>query len=126
MTKRTERLNSLLKQVIAEVLRKDVDNPKLSGLITVTSVDISPDLHHAKVFVSVMASAKEQTEILQLLQSAAGFIGINASKKIVLRYFPSLLFKLDSSIEHQMRIHTLLEQIQNEQNSRPPLPPTAD
>lgn len=115
---RTDRLNSLLKEVISEVIRRDVKNPHVNALITVTHVDISKDLHHAKVYVSVIGSEKEKTETIAALQSAAGFIAVNSSKKVVMRYFPELLFRLDDSVEKHMRIEDLLSKINDERESR--------
>ncbi len=118
MTKRTDRLNSLLKQVISEVVTREVRNPKVKTLITITGVDISKDLHNATVFVSVIGSPEDKKQTVAALQSAAGFISVQASKKVVLRYFPHLTFKLDSSVEEHIRIYELLEEIQNEKKSR--------
>jgi ribosome-binding factor A len=115
---RIHRLNSLLKEVISEVVRKDVRDPRLPELITITRVDISNDLHHAKVFISVIGTQVEKDQAIEALQSAAGFIGIQASKKVTLRYFPSLTFKLDTSVDQHLRIDALLGQIHNEQSSR--------
>ena len=115
---RVDRLNSLLKEVISEVIHRDVRNPHLGKFITVTRVAISKDLHHAKVFISVIGSEQEKTESIEALQSAAGFIAVNASQKVVLRYFPELKFKLDDSVDRHMRIETLLEEIASERESR--------
>lgn len=108
---RTDRLNSLLKEVITEVIRRDVRNPHVNELVTVIRVDITKDLHYAKVYISVIGSDKEKEETIKALQSAAGFIAVNAAKKVVMRYFPALTFKLDDSIEKHMRIDALLEEI---------------
>jgi len=120
MIQRTDRLNSLLKEVISEVVMRDVKNPHVSQLITVTRVDISKDLQHAKVYISVIGSPQEKEQTLEALQSAAGFIAVQASKKVVMRYFPALTFKLDTTVEQQMRIDTLLGKIHDEQRSRKP------
>lgn len=116
--KRIDRLNSLLKEVISEVIRKEVKNPHVNEFITVTRVDITPDLRYAKVYISVIGSETEKQETVAALNSAAGFIAVNASKKIVLRYFPSLTFKLDDSVEKQMRIEELLHKISDERIAR--------
>ena len=120
MPKRIDRVNSLLKQVISEVISRDVRNPKMKALISVVKVDISRDLHQAKVYVSMIGSAEDKKNSLAALQSAAGFISVNASKKVVLRYFPSLTFFLDSSVEEHIRIHELLEKIHDEKQTRSP------
>ncbi|MCB1181407.1 MAG: 30S ribosome-binding factor RbfA [Chlamydiia bacterium] len=111
MTRRTERLNSLLKEVISDVIQKEVKNPHLPELVTVTSVEISRDMQHAKVYVSVIGDKKAKEEAKKVLESAAGFISIQAAKQVVMRYFPRLRFILDESIEGQIRIETLLMEL---------------
>ncbi len=116
---RVERLNSLLKEVISEVVRADVRDPRLGSLITVTSVSVAKDLQHAKVLISVIGTPEEKKKSIEALQSAAGFIAVNASKKVVMRYFPSLTFRLDDSVDKHMAVETILTKIHNEQKSRP-------
>ncbi len=116
---RVDRLNSLLKEVIAEVVMRDVHNPKVSTLVTIKKVDITKDLHHAKVYISLVGSDSEKRQTLKALQSAAGFISTQAAKKVVMRYFPQLTFHLDDTLEDELRIHNLLEKIHDEQAKRP-------
>lgn len=118
MIKRTDRLNSLLREVIAEVVMKEVRNPKVNSLVTIKKVDITKDLHQAKVYISLIGSAKEKEQTLKALQSAASFISMAASKKVVMRYFPTLTFYLDDTLENELRIHDLLEQIHDEESRR--------
>lgn len=115
---RTDRLNSLLKEVISEVIHKDVRNPHMCHFITVTRVDITKDLHYAKVYISIIGSEEQKQETLKALESAAGFIAVNASKKVVMRYFPELRFILDDSVDKHMRIQTLLGEIKSEREAR--------
>lgn len=117
--KRVERLNSLLKEVISEVIHDDVRNPHVSALNTVTRVDITKDLHHAKVYISVIGTDAQKAETIAALNNAAGFIAVNSSKKVVMRYFPELHFKLDDSVDRHMRIEDLLGQISQEREARP-------
>ncbi|MCH9633317.1 MAG: Ribosome-binding factor A [Chlamydiae bacterium] len=121
--KRTDRLNSLLKEVLSEVIRENVKNPNLHELSTVTQVDISRDLHNAKVYISVIGTEKEKQETLSALKSAAGFIAVVASKKVVMRYFPQLTFYIDDTIEKQIKINDLLQKIKLE---NPPTPAEDD
>ena len=118
MKKRTDRLNSLLQEVLSEVIRKDVRNPDVHPLVSVTRVDITKDLHHAKVYFSVIGTDKEKQETLKALESAASFIAIRASKKVVMRHFPALTFHLDTSVEKHLHIDALIEEIHDEQKSR--------
>lgn len=115
---RIDRLNSLLKEVISDIIRREVRNPHVNELVTVTRVDVTRDLHYAKVYVSVIGSQEQKSETLAALQSAAGFIAVQASKLVVMRYFPALNFKLDDSVEKHMRIEELLSKIAAEKNSR--------
>jgi ribosome-binding factor A len=114
---RTDRLNSLLKEVLSEVIRRDVRNPHVKELITVTRVDITKDLHYAKVYISVIGGTlQEKEETIKALQNASGFIAVTASKKVTMRYFPELTFKLDDSVDKHMRIEELLGQIEAKRN----------
>ncbi|MBA3815221.1 MAG: 30S ribosome-binding factor RbfA [Parachlamydiaceae bacterium] len=115
---RTDRLNSLLKEVISEVIRRDVRNPHVNELFTITRVDISKDLHYAKVYFSVIGTTEQKAETLAALQTAAGFIAVQSSKKVVMRYFPTLTFKLDDSVDKHMRIEELLHKISTEKQTR--------
>ncbi len=117
---RVVRLNSLLKEVISEVIHRDVRNPLVNRLVTVTQVEITKDLHYAKVHISVIGTEIEKEQTIKALQSAAGFIAVNASKKVVMRYFPALTFKIDSSVDQQIRIDSLLGKIHEEQKLRHP------
>ncbi|MFY7842714.1 MAG: 30S ribosome-binding factor RbfA [Rhabdochlamydiaceae bacterium] len=112
MKNRIPRVNSLLKEVISEVINKDVKNPNLNSILTVTQVEVSKDLHHAKVYISVIGDIKQKQQTLEALESAAGFIAVTASKKVVLRYFPSLVFKIDDSVDKHMRIDAVLAELE--------------
>lgn len=118
MTRRTSRLNSLLKEVISEVIRKEVSNPHVSTLTTITKVEVSKDLHHARVYFSVIGSEEEKQQTLEALQSASGYIAVLSSKQVVLRHFPNLTFKVDDSVDKHMRIDSILKDIQEEKISR--------
>jgi ribosome-binding factor A len=86
--------------------------------VTVTRVDITKDLHHAKVYISVIGTPEQKQETLSALQSAAGFIAVQSSKEVVMRYFPALSFKLDDSVDKHMRIEELLGEIASEKEHR--------
>ncbi len=123
---RLSRVNSLLKEVIFEVIHKDVRNPHINTFVTVTKVETSADLHHAKVYISMIATDAEKEKVLHALESAAGFIAVQASKKVELRYFPQLTFKIDHTVDEHMRIEKILGEIEDERKSRADAPPTED
>lgn len=116
--KRTDRLNSLLREVISEVIKRDVRNPQVSELLTITRVQITPDLHYAKVYVSVMGPEQSKKSTLDALNTAAGYIAVQSSHKVVMRYFPELKFYLDDSVDKQMRLEELMNNIANERENR--------
>jgi ribosome-binding factor A len=116
---RLARVNSLLKEVIFEVIHKEVRNPHVTTFVSVTNVDTSADLHHAKVAVSLIASDEEKSKVVSALNSAAGFIAVHAAKKVQLRYFPALTFHLDKSLDEHLRIQKILGDIEKERLSRP-------
>lgn len=115
--RRIQRLNSLLKEVISEIIRKEIRNPRLPGLLTITHVSITSDLHYAKVYVSVIGDEVAKKDAISVLQQSAGFIAVNASKQVVMRYFPDLTFILDDSVEKQMRIEEVISKLQKERGS---------
>lgn len=117
--RRIERLNSLLKEVVSDVIRRQVKHPRLPSLITITRVDVSIDVHYAKVYVSMIGDDQKKREGLEVLRSAAGFIAVQASKQVQLRYFPELTFLLDDSAEHLVHIDQLITKIQEERKTRP-------
>jgi ribosome-binding factor A len=120
--KRTDRLNSLLQEVLSEVIHNDVRDPRVSRFVSITRVEITADLHHAKVYISVIGNDKQKKDSIEALQAGAGFIAVTASKKVVIRYFPELLFKLDDTVEEQIRLDQLFHQIHKEEKTRKSAP----
>jgi len=117
--KRTVRLNSLLKEVISEVIHRDIHHiPLIDQMITVTRVEITSDLSYAKVFVSVIGDEKKKKSVLDCLKGLAGPIAKLASKKVVMRYFPSLEFELDVGLEKQLHMEEVLLKISKERQER--------
>lgn len=111
MAHRVERLNSLLRQELSELLHRQIKDPRLSGMISVTEVQVAPDLKYARVFVSSLGGEPEKEEIVGSLQSAAGFLRGELAKNIRLRHIPELDFRWDYSIEHGARILELLDKV---------------
>ena len=99
MARRLDRINVLLRQEISRVISSELRDPRLSLIVSVTRVDTSADMRHAKVFVSVLGSPSEKQSTLKGLKSAAGFIHRDMRHNLKLRSVPSLYFQLDQSIE---------------------------
>jgi ribosome-binding factor A len=110
MTRRTERINDLLRQEISELVRRDLKDPRIGGLVTITEVDVSPDLRHAKVFVSVLGSDDEKRSTLRALDAASHFLERELRHRLTIRRMPELEFVKDESLEHGQRILSLLDE----------------
>ena len=110
MTRRTERINDLLQEEISDLLRRGVKDPRIGGLVTITEVDVSPDLRRAKVFVSVMGTDEEKTSTFRALGAAAHFIQRELHKRLTMRRTPEIDFVPDDSLERGARLLALLEE----------------
>ena len=115
MSRRRERINDLLREEISELLQRQLRDPRLDSLMSITSVEISLDLKHAKVFVSVMDSEERKREALQALESASGFLRRELKKRLSLRYIPSLIFERDDSIERGAHLLELIRKVAPEE-----------
>jgi len=116
MAHRVERVNSLIRQEISQLLRHQVKDPRLGSFITVTAVSTSPDLKYAKVFVSRIGSDEEKQETLSALASASGFFRRELARCLKLRYIPVLSFQWDDSIERGDHLLQLMDEITSEKN----------
>jgi ribosome-binding factor A len=110
MTRRTDRVGDLLRAELAELMAREVNDPRARGAV-VTSVDASPDLKSAEVLVSILGSDEEREEAIGALRGAAGFLRSRLARKVRLRNIPELRFHLDRGAEHSQRISDLLESL---------------
>lgn len=113
-SRRIERINELLRAEISELITREIKDPRLSGMISVTEVDTSPDLRVAKVYISILGSEEERRIAINALQKAAGFFRKELGGRLTLRRIPELSFRLDLSIERGDRIMRLLHEIERE------------
>ena len=111
MAHRIERLNNLIRHEISDLLQRQVKDPRLGNLVTVTEVSVSPDLRQAKIFVSHMGSEQEKRETLSVLAAASGFFRKELARRLKLRRIPELSFQWDESIERGARLLHLIDQI---------------
>ena len=107
---RLNRINEELKREISNIINYEVTNSNVTGIISVTSVKISPDLRYARVSVSILNS-KNVKLTLAGLKSSSGFIRSRIAEKINLRVTPELVFELDSSMQYGEKIDTILKDI---------------
>jgi ribosome-binding factor A len=112
MTRRTERVNELLREEISEILRRELKDPRLQVLASVTEVQVSPDLKSARVYLSVMADDAERDSAFQALKAATAFIRRELRQRLPsLRFTPELTFVPDLSIERGARLSALIDEV---------------
>jgi ribosome-binding factor A len=104
MTQRTERVSALLREEISVLLRDDLRDPRMSGLVSITYVDVSPDLRNASAFVSVLGSDDDRASTMQALQHARPFIRRELGRRLRLRTIPDVRFVSDTSIEQAQEL----------------------
>ena len=117
MTRRTERLNDLIREEISELLQRRVKDPRLGCFLTITRVSTSPDLRHAKVFVSIMGSEGEKKEAMEGLDSASGFFHRKLVERLSLRRMPQLSFHRDDSIEQAAHVLSLMKEVASNEDT---------
>ena len=116
MTRRVERVNSLIRQEISQLLQRQVKDPRLGSFVSVTEVDTSSDLRSARVFVSCIGGEEKKEEILQVLVAASGYFRGELAKRLKLRYSPQLNFQWDDSIKRGAHILELIDRVNETEN----------
>jgi len=111
MSQRTDRVDELLRQEIGALLSKEVQDPRI-GFATITDVETSPDLRHAKVWVSVIGQKADRDETLRALSDAMPFIRHELGKRLRIQRIPDLHVRLDDSAERGTRILHLLHELE--------------
>lgn len=111
MSQRTERVDELLREEIGALLQKEVADPRI-GFATITDIETSPDLRHAKVWVSVIGGKADRDETLRALQQAMGFIRHELGRRLRIRRIPELHVRLDETAERGTRILHLLNELE--------------
>jgi ribosome-binding factor A len=114
MSHRIERVNTLIRREISELIQQELRDPRLDEFVTVTEVITSPDLKYAKIYVSSMGGQQDEQKILGILNAAAGFLRTGLAQKTRLRFTPELNFVWDNSIEHGDRILRLIDEVSGE------------
>lgn len=115
--KRTDRLNEQLRQEISLLVRDEVRDPRV-GMVTITAVATSPELDHAKVFITMLGGDEEKREAVTGLQSAAPFIRSQLGRRLHIRRIPELHFQVDRVLEEAGRIEALLREVRTDDDSR--------
>lgn len=109
MTERMRRVNAALREVLSEAVG-ELKDPRI-GFVTVTGVDTSPDLRHARVFVSVLGAEEKRDRSLTALESAHGVLQARIARELRLKRTPQLAFEYDQSVERGVRMTQLIDEL---------------
>ncbi len=114
---------SQIQRIVAMILLRDVADPRVDGLVSVTKVQITPDLRDARVFLSVLGGARTPATVLSGIESAARRIQAEVAKNLALRFAPRLSFHLDESLKKQAAILRQIDQAvrENAPQDQPPV-----
>lgn len=118
--RRPDRVAEAIREEIANFLASDAKDPRLQGLVTVTGVDVTRDLRHARVYVSVLGSDAERAATYEGLDSVAAHLRSRIGRALRLRLAPEISFKEDQSVAHAARIESLLASLGDAPAAPPP------
>ncbi len=108
--KRADKVSAAIKREIGAMLIQEVKDPGIH-FVTVTGVETADDLRHAHIFVSILGDEKTRKESMEGLERAKGFLRGELGRRLQLRYTPEIQFRLDTSLDHAMKIKGLLNQV---------------
>ena len=120
-SRRMERITNIIKQCASETILYKLKDPR-RGFVTVTRVQVTADLRHAKIFVSVLGEQADQRTTLRALHSARGFIQTRIAHHLTTRFSPEIVFALDESPARSIEISQLIDKAIAEDESRHPKP----
>jgi ribosome-binding factor A len=132
MSRRTERLASTIKQELAMIIMRDLQDPRLVGMPSITRVKVTDDLSIADVFVTIMGTAGQQTAALNALKHSAGLMRTKLTKALTLRVAPFIKFHIDEDLKKELEVLDLLRKVSEEnaeldrkraESGEPPPPP---
>ncbi len=115
-----DRISGRIRQILSVLLLRDVADPRLQGL-TITEVEIDPELMYARVYVNALGEEDRQPEVMQALKQAKGFLRREVGKRLRVRKIPDLAFYWDASLDRGERINQLISRL-----DIPPAPPEED
>ena len=111
MSRRQQRLNEQFREEISDLLLRQLKDPRLAGIVSITQVSISPDMKRASVFISVLGDEEQKQTVLKGMVAASGFIRRELGHRLDIRYIPEIECRLDETIEKGAHILDLIKQI---------------
>ena len=118
MSRRTERLGSTIQQELAQIIMRELNDPRLVGMPSITRVKVSPDLSIADVYVTIMGTEGQQSAALNALKHSAGMMRTKLTKVLSLRQSPYLKFHIDEQLKKEIAVLDLLRKVREEDAQR--------
>lgn len=106
---RTQRVGEQMQRELAQLIRDEIKDPRVGGMVTVSGVDVSRDFGHAKVFITILDDQKDRKETIEVLNKAAGFLRHEIGRRMTMRTIPQLHFHYDESIERGSHLSSLID-----------------
>lgn len=114
MSRRSERIAEAIRRVVSETIRGHMRDPRVREFVTITRVELTPDLRYAKIYYTVFGEDKEKKQVEKGLKSAKGFMRKRIGDELELRYAPDISFRIDEKAEYAKRIEDVLTKLKKE------------
>ena len=119
--RRQERMSVEIKRLISTIIRDSIKDPRIDfTTVSIIRVDVAQDISHARVYVSILGDDEKQQQTMQGLQKAKSFIRTELARELQIRHAPGVEFRLDKSIEHGLRISSLLDSLHESAEAKEP------
>lgn len=125
MSRRTEKLREFIKEQVGQIIQQQLKDPRI-GFVSVTDAEVSMDLRHARVFVSVLGDEDAKAATMEGLHSAQGYIRGELGRRLQMRFTPEIAFELDDSIERGTRVMSLIRDVTEGATHDAPAPADRD
>ena len=125
--RRVERVAALIRRETSQLLINGIRDERVhQGMVSITDVEVSGDLQHCKIFVSIFGDASDQPKVMEGLQAASGFLRGELGRRLQMRRAPEVVFQLDRGIEKGTSVLGLLNRLEDERQDRGEIPPGSD
>ena len=125
--RRVERVAALIRRETSELLINGIRDERVhQGMVSITEVEVSGDLQHCKIFVSIYSEEEQRQQVLEGLQAASGYLRGELGRRLQMRRAPEVVFQLDRGIEKGTSVLNLLNRLEDERGERGEIPPGSD
>ncbi|MCQ9206742.1 MAG: 30S ribosome-binding factor RbfA [Omnitrophica bacterium] len=114
MSRRSEKIAESIRRLASEIIQNKLRDPRIKGFITITRVEVTPDLRLAKIYYSVLGDENRRKRVAYGLKSARSFMRGYIADELKMRYATDIMFKFDSTLEHKERISEILDRLHRE------------